>query len=83
MKALKPVKKGEELLNDYGPLPRSDLLRRYGYLTPGYSKYDVVEISQELVTEFLMAKSKIDAQVLSTRVSYESTLRQRQHLTMW
>ncbi len=83
MKALKPVKKGEELLNDYGPLPRSDLLRRYGYLTPGYSKYDVVEISQELVTKTLVADSKIDAQVISARVSHESASRRGQHLTMW
>lgn len=30
MVALKPMRKGEEVLNDYGPLPRSDLLRRYG-----------------------------------------------------
>lgn len=50
MRALQPIAKREEVLNDYGPLPRSDLLRRYGYITPEYAQYDVVEISQELVT---------------------------------
>lgn len=51
MKALKPIKAGEEIFNDYGPLPRSDLLRRYGYITDNYAQYDVAEISLDLVTE--------------------------------
>jgi SET domain-containing protein 6 len=50
MKALKPIKAGEEIFNDYGPLPRSDLLRRYGYITDNYAHYDVVEIPIELFT---------------------------------
>jgi SET domain-containing protein 6 len=49
MKALKPIRAGEEIFNDYGPLPRSDLLRRYGYITDNYSQYDVVEIPMDLV----------------------------------
>ncbi|KAF9733637.1 hypothetical protein PMIN06_007849 [Paraphaeosphaeria minitans] len=51
MKALKPIQAGEEIFNDYGPLPRSDLLRRYGYITDKYAQYDVVEISFELVAQ--------------------------------
>lgn len=51
MKTLHPVRAGEELFNDFGPLPRSDLLRRYGYVTDQYAKYDVVEISEELIRE--------------------------------
>ena len=50
MRALKPIRAGEEIFNDYGPLPRSDLLRRYGYITDNYSQYDVVEITMDLVT---------------------------------
>jgi len=49
MRAIKPIKKGEEIFNDYGQLPRSDLLRRYGYVTDRYSTYDVAEISTELI----------------------------------
>ena len=49
MKTIKPVKAGEQLFNDYGPLPRSDLLRMYGYLTPNYAQYDVVEFSHDLM----------------------------------
>lgn len=51
MKTLHAVRAGEELFNDFGPLPRSDLLRRYGYVTAQYAKYDVVEISEELIRE--------------------------------
>jgi SET domain-containing protein 6 len=55
MKALKPIRAGEEIFNDYGPLPRSDLLRRYGYVTENYAQYDVVEIPMDLVTELATA----------------------------
>lgn len=51
MRTIKPIAKGEEILNDYGQLPRSDLLRRYGYVTDNYAAYDVAEIStQSIVT---------------------------------
>lgn len=46
MKSITTIKAGEEIFNDYGPLPRSDLLRMYGYITPRYAQYDVVELLQ-------------------------------------
>jgi SET domain-containing protein 6 len=49
MRTIKSVPKGDELLNDYGLLPRSDLLRRYGYVTDNYAFYDVAEISTESI----------------------------------
>lgn len=55
MKALKPIKAGEEIFNDYGALPTSDLLRRYGYVTDNYAQYDVVEIPMELVIDVATA----------------------------
>jgi SET domain-containing protein 6 len=55
MRAVKPITAGEEVLNDYGALPRSDMLRRYGYLTDGYAQFDVVEIPEELVTNLATA----------------------------
>ncbi|PLB33570.1 ribosomal lysine N-methyltransferase [Aspergillus candidus] len=45
MKAIKPIKQGDEIFNDYGELPRVDLLRRYGYVTDNYAPYDVAELS--------------------------------------
>ncbi|KAK8221157.1 hypothetical protein IWZ01DRAFT_556526 [Phyllosticta capitalensis] len=51
MEALRDVRAGEELFNDYGPLPRSDLLRRYGYVTSLYEKYDVVELQTDLIVD--------------------------------
>ena len=47
--ALRAIKAGEEILNYYGPLPNGELLRRYGYVTPKHSRYDVVELPWELV----------------------------------
>lgn len=44
MKAIKPIQEGEEIFNDYGEIPRADLLRRYGYVTDNYSQYDVIEL---------------------------------------
>ncbi|KAF8460386.1 hypothetical protein BDZ91DRAFT_684777, partial [Kalaharituber pfeilii] len=43
MVPLRDIPANTLLYNDYGPLPRSDLLRRYGYLTLGHAKFDVVE----------------------------------------
>ncbi len=51
MKAIKPIKRGEEIFNDYGPLPRSDLLRRYGYVSSRYAQYDVVEFSLKSICD--------------------------------
>jgi len=49
MRSMKPIAKGEEIFNDYGQLPRSDLLRRYGYVTDRYAKHDIVELPTELI----------------------------------
>ncbi|KIX97008.1 uncharacterized protein Z520_07122 [Fonsecaea multimorphosa CBS 102226] len=51
MRSTKQIKAGEQIFNDYGPLPRSDLLRMYGYITDNYAQYDVVEISHDLLLE--------------------------------
>ncbi|PYH88546.1 SET domain-containing protein [Aspergillus ellipticus CBS 707.79] len=45
MKAIKPIRAGEEIFNDYGEIPRADLLRRYGYVTDNYAPFDVIELS--------------------------------------
>lgn len=51
MKATKPISAGDEIFNDYGPLPRSDLLRMYGYVSDSYSQYDIVEIPTDLIQD--------------------------------
>lgn len=51
--ALREIKAGEEILNYYGPLPNSELLRRYGYVTDKHSRHDVVEIPWGIVEEGL------------------------------
>lgn len=51
MRTIKPIAKGEEIFNDYGQLPRADLLRRYGYATDNYAPFDVAEISTQSILD--------------------------------
>lgn len=48
--SLREIKAGEEVLNYYGPLANGELLRRYGYVTPKHGRWDVVELSWDLVS---------------------------------
>ncbi len=73
MRSLTPIKKGDEIFNDYGPLPRSDLLRRYGYVTDRYAAYDVVEIFTDLVIDVLVKCTGVAAAVMDMRVGNLST----------
>ncbi|GIZ48047.1 hypothetical protein CKM354_001112200 [Cercospora kikuchii] len=70
MKTIKPVSAGEELYNDFGPLPRADLLRRYGYVTDRYAAYDVVEISSDLIKEQTKAQLKLSEQEIDDKWQY-------------
>ncbi|ROT34588.1 SET domain-containing protein RMS1 [Sodiomyces alkalinus F11] len=47
------IQAGSEILNYYGPLPTSELLRRYGYVTPQHQRYDIVDIPWSLVRTIL------------------------------
>lgn len=49
VRTLREIQSGEEILNYYGPLPNCDLARRYGYTSRLHSRYDVVELSWELI----------------------------------
>ncbi|KAL7945370.1 UV-endonuclease UvdE domain-containing protein [Trichoderma barbatum] len=71
--ALRTIKAGEEILNYYGPHPNSELLRRYGYVTPKHSRYDVVELPWKLVEESLAASLGLSAEQLDNA---------REHLDM-
>src|SRR2546423_133597 len=51
MKATRSIAAGDEIFNDYGSLPRSDLLRMYGYVADSYAQYDVVELSLHTICE--------------------------------
>jgi SET domain-containing protein 6 len=60
---------GTEILNYYGPLPSSELLRRYGYITSEHSRYDVVELPWSLVRSALAAQVGLADDVLDKAVS--------------
>ncbi|KAI1751567.1 SET domain-containing protein [Xylaria castorea] len=51
--AIKPIAAGQEILNYYGPLGNGELLRRYGYTSIHHARYDVVELSWDLVMSAL------------------------------
>lgn len=70
MRSTKRIEAGEEVFNDYGPLPRADLLRRYGYLTENYAKYDVVEVSIKLIAAIAKQVSRISEKDLAERTAY-------------
>ncbi|TKA22629.1 hypothetical protein B0A50_07638 [Salinomyces thailandicus] len=70
MKSIKPIKAGEEIFNDYGPLPQADVLRRYGYTTKNYEKYDVVEISLDLIKSVAKEQQKLSEKDIADRTTY-------------
>lgn len=70
MRAVEDIRKGEEILNDYGHLPRSDLLRRYGYITDQYKPFDVMEITKELLLETVQDYRSLKEQDLNKRLEY-------------
>lgn len=51
MKAIKPIIAGEQVYNIYGDHPNSELLRRYGYIENGGSKFEFGEIPLSLIKE--------------------------------
>jgi len=59
MIALKDIPSGQQIYNDFGQLPRSDLLRRYGYITDNYKKWDVVEVDVETITQAAFEINKL------------------------
>ncbi|KAK3984428.1 hypothetical protein QBC44DRAFT_336988 [Cladorrhinum sp. PSN332] len=54
--SLRPISAGEEILNFYGPLSSAELLRRYGYVTPRHSRWDVVELTWDTFASRLPAR---------------------------
>ena len=69
MTAIDRIKAGEQIFNDFGDLPRSDLLRRYGYITDNYKKWDVVEIPLSLVCDAAAKYNPMSEEQKAKRVS--------------
>ncbi|UKZ70660.1 uncharacterized protein TrAtP1_011632 [Trichoderma atroviride] len=63
---LRTIKAGEEILNYYGPHPNSELLRRYGYVTPKHSRYDVVELPWKMIEDALAANLGLSSEQLDS-----------------
>ncbi|KAG8532121.1 uncharacterized protein KY384_003758 [Bacidia gigantensis] len=69
MRAIKQIKAGDQIYNDFGELPRSDLLRRYGYLSDRYQKWDVVEVTLDLITKVCNEINPLDSVEREVRTS--------------
>lgn len=70
MRSIKPIPAGEQIYNDYGSLPRADVLRRYGYVTEEYAKYDVVELSDEIISQTVKEQLCLADADLAARLAY-------------
>jgi SET domain-containing protein 6 len=70
MVASTSIKKGQEIFNDYGRRPRSDLLRRYGYITDNAKKWDVVELDVETIVETARELRNLDEREMERRVTW-------------
>lgn len=68
MIASKAITKGQEIFNDYGERPRSDLLRRYGYITDSAKKWDLVELSRTAVIQIASDHHKLSERERNERV---------------
>ncbi|KAL9129133.1 MAG: hypothetical protein Q9217_002343 [Psora testacea] len=51
MTAIDKITSGQQIFNDFRHIPRSDLLRRYGYVTDNYKNWDVVELPLTVICE--------------------------------
>ncbi|KAI0141607.1 SET domain-containing protein [Xylariaceae sp. FL1272] len=67
--SIRPISAGQEILNYYGPLGNSELLRRYGYVTEHHARYDVVEISWESVLSALKSVVNLDDSIWGKAIS--------------
>ena len=56
-------------MNYYGAMPTSEVLRRYGYVTPEYSRYDEVEIPRSAVVQALATATGLSPSDLTDLVS--------------
>lgn len=70
MRSIKPIPAGEQIYNDYGSLPRADVLRRYGYVTDEYAKYDVVELGDEIISQTAKEQLRLADADLAARLAY-------------
>ncbi|KAI1391637.1 SET domain-containing protein [Hypoxylon trugodes] len=66
---LRPIPAGSEVLNYYGPLGNGELLRRYGYVTTRHARYDVTEVSWDLILSVLKDTLKVDEAIWGRAVN--------------
>ncbi|MCJ1388355.1 hypothetical protein MMC18_001201 [Xylographa bjoerkii] len=88
MIATKQIKRGEEIFNDYGPLPRSDLVRRYGYVSEEYKQWDVVEIDSQKLQEATIKGKRVDknrknSDILLTEKELDERVKLAEYWGLW
>lgn len=69
MTSLRPIKAGEEVLNYYGPLPNSDLLRRYGYVSEKHDVHTVVEIPWSSILSTIQRRHNVSERDVNNAIS--------------
>ena len=70
MTATKHIEEGQEIFNDYGDLPQSELLRCYGYVAASHAEYDVAEIKAQVFIDKLLKHHPLDKTDKQERLEY-------------
>jgi N-lysine methyltransferase SETD6 len=60
---------GEEIYTNYGEIPQSDLLRRYGFTSHDHIPHDVVEVSTQMIADVAAAQLHLSAEEIELRSS--------------
>ncbi|KAI0463033.1 hypothetical protein LJB42_003839 [Komagataella kurtzmanii] len=81
MKAIKPIKKGEQVYNTYGNHPNSEILRRYGYVEWTGSKFDFGEIRLSLIENYFISTYSVEKESLKLIVKIIADSEYLLHLT--
>ena len=68
MSSNKLIRSGAEVFNTFGNLPRSELLRRYGYINDDYAPFDTVEIPTSKIIEAVELKFELTRKEVSLRI---------------
>ncbi|ANZ75617.1 BA75_02653T0 [Komagataella pastoris] len=81
MKAIKPIRKGEQVYNTYGNHPNSEILRRYGYVEWTGSKFDFAEILLSQIENYFISTYSVEKDSLKLIVKIIADSDYLLHLT--
>lgn len=64
MRAVKPIKQGEQVYNTYSDHPNAEILRRYGYVEQYGSAHDFAEVSLEVIKKYFRESTSLSLETV-------------------